>query len=148
MDGVGTGTVASNSLQIFSTPTVTVLNDFIVANSSNRPAKEPTRSLLPSTNQQDTSRNVHCVLTTTGEFDTDAEPFVPQSSSSRDISDVLKDHAEVEKVFLGGLGTATSSSELWKSTLQPLEDSGNVPEAQHVCVELISHQISLFRPSL
>ena len=128
--------VASNSLQIFSTPTVTVLNDFIVAKSSNRPAKEPTQSLLPSTNQQDTSRNVHCVLTTTGEFDTNAEPFVPQSSSSRDNSDVLKDHAEVEKVFLGGLGTATSSSELWKSTLQPLEDSGNVPEAQHVCVAL------------
>lgn len=46
----------------------------------------------------------------------DAQPFIPSSQGRvRGVSDVLKDHSEVEKVVLGGAGTLSAGEGVWSS---------------------------------
>ena len=57
-------------------------------------------------------------------LDVGAEPFVPQPGSvrvdGRDTADILRDHSEVERVLLGGVGTHSASAESWfTGTYQP-----------------------------
>ena len=60
-------------------------------------------------------------------LNTDAEPFIPDQC--RDINDVLKDHSEVERVLLGGVGTSAPGLQSWeegqhKSPLQTSSADG------------------------